>query len=150
MHIFWWAIEHLDEDFQRGGYVSPKSQNRRNSGLLVPALLTITAVKLVVTQQAARRAGPPRSPLRIVAAQKRQRTSACAQIIWTIPFNDCLNNSPGRHHASRVQYDLTLRYAIPSRSFYARSKGWSFYTTKTHLCHPQPILLWCTTDHMMW
>jgi hypothetical protein len=31
MHIFWWAIEHLDEDFQRGGYVSPKSQNRRNS-----------------------------------------------------------------------------------------------------------------------
>jgi hypothetical protein len=38
------------------------------------------------------------------------------------------NNSPGRHHASRVQYDLTLRYAIPSRSFYARSKGWSFYT----------------------
>jgi len=90
MHIFWWAIEHLDEDFQRGGYVSPKSQNRRNGGLLVPALLTITAVKLVVTQQAARRAGPPRSPLRIVAAQKRQRTSACAQIIWTIPFNDCL------------------------------------------------------------
>jgi hypothetical protein len=42
------------------------------------------------------------------------------------------NNSPGRHHASRVQYDLTLRYAIPSRSFYARSKGWSFYTAKTH------------------
>src|SRR5262249_49064898 len=38
------------------------------------------------------------------------------------------NNSPGRHPASRVQYDLTLRYAIPSRSFYSRSKGWSFYT----------------------
>jgi hypothetical protein len=90
MHILWRAIEHLDEDFQRGGYVSPKSQNHRNSGLLVPALLTITAVELVVTQQAARRAGPPRSPLRIVAAQKRQRASACAQIIWTIPFNDCL------------------------------------------------------------
>src|SRR5262249_33214110 len=32
------------------------------------------------------------------------------------------NNSPGRHHASRVQYDLALSYAIPSRSFYARSK----------------------------
>src|SRR5260221_13338226 len=45
------------------------------------------------------------------------------------------NNSPGRHHASRVQYDLTLRYAIPSRSFYARSKGWSFYTTKTPSSH---------------
>src|SRR5258708_2985899 len=45
------------------------------------------------------------------------------------------NNSPGRHHASRVQYDLTLRYAIPSRSFYARSKGWSFYTAKTHCGH---------------
>jgi hypothetical protein len=43
----------------------------------------------VVTQQAARR-GPPRSPLRIVAAQKSQRASARAQIIWTIPFNDCL------------------------------------------------------------
>ena len=39
-------------------------------------------------------------------------------------------DSPGRHHASRVQYDLTLRYAIPSRSFYARSKGWSFYAAK--------------------
>src|SRR5258707_12959970 len=38
------------------------------------------------------------------------------------------NNSPGRHHASRVQYDLTLRYAIPSRSFYARSKGWSLHS----------------------
>jgi hypothetical protein len=47
------------------------------------------------------------------------------------------NNSPGRHHASRVQYDLTLRYAIPSRSFYARSKGWSFYTAKTHSRHDQ-------------
>jgi len=90
MHILWRAIEHLDEDFQRGGYVSAKSQNRRNSGLLVPALLTITTVELVVPQQAARRAGPPRSPLRIVAAQKRQRASTCAQIIWTIPFNDCL------------------------------------------------------------
>src|SRR6266403_3380028 len=45
------------------------------------------------------------------------------------------NNSPGRHHASRVQYDLTLRYAIPSRSFYARSKGWSFYTAKTQSRH---------------
>src|SRR6266478_5014816 len=45
------------------------------------------------------------------------------------------NNSPGRHHASRVQYDLTLRYAIPSRSFYARSKGWSFYTAKTQSGH---------------
>src|SRR5260370_28958949 len=51
------------------------------------------------------------------------------------------NNSPGRHHASRVQYDLTLRYAIPSRSFYARSKGWSFYTAKTHLCRRRPVLL---------
>jgi len=88
MHIFWRAIEHLDEDFQRGGYVSPKSQNRRNSGLLVPALLTITTVELVVTQQAARCAGPPRSSLRIVSTQKRQRASACAQIIWTISFND--------------------------------------------------------------
>src|SRR5258708_39742993 len=47
------------------------------------------------------------------------------------------NNSPGRHHASRVQYDLTLKYAIPSRSFYARSKGWSFYTAKTHSRHGQ-------------
>src|SRR6266567_6819000 len=45
------------------------------------------------------------------------------------------NNSPGRHHASRVQYDLTLRYAIPSRSFYACSKGWSFHTTKTRSGH---------------
>jgi hypothetical protein len=45
------------------------------------------------------------------------------------------NNSPGRHHASRVQYDLTLRYAIPSRSFYARCKGWSFHTAKTHSGH---------------
>src|SRR5258707_12642505 len=54
------------------------------------------------------------------------------------------NNSPGRHHASRVQYDLTLKYAIPSRSFYARSKGWSFYTAKTGSGHeanfsPRPI-----------
>src|SRR5262245_26339661 len=45
------------------------------------------------------------------------------------------NNSPGRHHASRVQYDLTLRYAISSRSFYARSEGWSFYAAKTHSGH---------------
>src|SRR5262245_62025612 len=45
------------------------------------------------------------------------------------------NNSPGRHYASRVQYDLTLRCAIPSRSFYARSEGWSFYTAKTHSGH---------------
>src|SRR5262245_9651238 len=45
------------------------------------------------------------------------------------------NNSPGRHHASRVQYDLILRYAIPSRSFYARGESWSFYTAKTHLGH---------------
>jgi hypothetical protein len=45
------------------------------------------------------------------------------------------DNSPGRHQASRVQYDLTLRYAIPSRSFYARSKGWSFYTAKTRTGH---------------
>jgi hypothetical protein len=90
VHILWRAIEHLDEDFQRGGYVSPKSQNHRNSGLLVPALLTITTVELVVTQQAARRTGPPGSPVRVVAAQKRQRASACAQIIWAILFNDCL------------------------------------------------------------
>src|SRR5258708_25472464 len=50
------------------------------------------------------------------------------------------NNSPGRHHASRVQYDLTLRYAIPSRSFYARSKGWSFYTApnRTFAGHASP------------
>src|SRR5262245_9169895 len=49
------------------------------------------------------------------------------------------NNSPRRHHASRVQYDLTLRYAIPSRSFYARSKGWSFYTAKTLSGHERPL-----------
>src|SRR5262245_61180750 len=90
MHILWRVIEHLDEDFQRGAYVLPKSQNHRDSSLLAPALLTITTVELVVTQQAARRAGPPRLALRIVAAQKRQRASACAQVIWTIPFNDCL------------------------------------------------------------
>jgi hypothetical protein len=29
MHILWRAIEHLDEDFQRGGDVSPISQNRK-------------------------------------------------------------------------------------------------------------------------
>jgi hypothetical protein len=90
MHILWRVIEHLNKDFQRGVYVLPKSQNRRDSSLFVPTLLTIPTVELVVTQQAARRAGPPRSPLSIVAAQKRQRASACAQVIWTIPFNDCL------------------------------------------------------------
>jgi hypothetical protein len=45
------------------------------------------------------------------------------------------HNSPARHQTSRVQYDLTLRYAIPSRSFYARSKAWSFYTAKTRSGH---------------
>ena len=44
-------------------------------------------------------------------------------------------NSPGRYHASRVQYDLTLRYAISSRSLYERSKSWSFYTAKTQSGH---------------
>src|SRR5258708_6122903 len=57
------------------------------------------------------------------------------------------NNSPGRHHASRVQYDLTLRYAIPSRSFYARSKGWSFYTAKTHKRHARLWIAAAHTDH---
>src|SRR5262245_4521591 len=45
------------------------------------------------------------------------------------------NNSPTRHRTPRVQYDLTLRYAIASRSFCARSKGWSFYTAKTQSGH---------------
>jgi hypothetical protein len=90
MHILWGMVEHLDEDFQRGAYVPSISQNDRDSGLLVLALLTISTVELVVTQQAARRARPPRLPLRIVATQKRQRASACTQIIWTITFNDGL------------------------------------------------------------
>src|SRR6516225_8774822 len=60
-------------------------------------------------------------------------------------------NSPGRHHASRVQYDLTLRYAIPSRSFHARSKGWSFYTAKTLFRHG-PVgkgVLFCGTSPIL-
>src|SRR5262249_36791301 len=36
---------------------------------------------------------------------------------------------------SRHARPVALRYAIPSRSFYARSKGWSFYTAKTQSGH---------------
>src|SRR5258706_10088048 len=49
------------------------------------------------------------------------------------------NNSPGRHHASRVQYDLTLRYAIPSRSFYARSSHVLSFRSKAQRVRERPI-----------
>src|SRR6266478_7620259 len=70
------------------------------------------------------------------AADNTRMTESDPGCVKTHTVAKCRNNnSPGRHHASRVQYDLTLRYAIPSRSFYARSKGWSFYTAKTHSGH---------------
>src|SRR6266478_3490207 len=66
------------------------------------------------------------------AADNTRMTESDPGCVKTHTVAKCRNNnSPGRHHASRVQYDLTLRYAIPSRSFYARSEGWSFYTAKT-------------------
>src|SRR6266478_2642560 len=70
------------------------------------------------------------------AADNTRMTESDPGCVKTHTVAKCRNNnSPGRHHASRVQYDLTLRYAIPSRSFYARSKGWSFYTAKTPTGH---------------
>jgi hypothetical protein len=53
------------------------------------------------------------------------------------------NNSRGRHHASHVQYDLTPRYTIPSRSFYARSKAWSFYTSEIVSISSEGLCLYC-------
>jgi hypothetical protein len=45
------------------------------------------------------------------------------------------DNSPTRRRTPRVQYDLTLRYAIASKRFHVCSKRWSFYTAKTHSGH---------------
>src|SRR6266404_6581334 len=41
------------------------------------------------------------------------------------------HNSPARHRASRVEYDLTLRDAIARRYFYVWRDRWSFRTAKT-------------------
>src|SRR5262245_21619478 len=46
------------------------------------------------------------------------------------------NTSPTMRPTSRVQYDLTFRYAIARRCFYVRGKRWSFHTTKTLLGPP--------------
>src|SRR5262249_40571446 len=75
----------------------------------------------------------PQSGPKRTLSRNRRMTECDPGCVKTHTVAKCRkNNSPGGHHASRVQYDLTLRYAIPSRSFYARSKGWSFYTAKTH------------------
>jgi hypothetical protein len=90
MHISWWVIEHFDKDFQRGTHFFPISKNDRDCALLVRTSLTVPTVELMITQQAICRARSPRSPLGIVAAQKRQCASTCAHVIRTVAFNHCL------------------------------------------------------------